>query len=56
MAFEDMPTIEMEVDVEVSYGIVGLPFQSMVQRRIIAKTKEALKSKLVAPNSFRVRG
>ena len=33
--FAEQPKVEVNVDVEVTFGLVGMPFQSLVQARII---------------------
>lgn len=49
------PEVGVNVTVEVTFGIVGMPFQSLVQARIIEAIHAAITKRFVNPNRTKFR-
>lgn len=54
-SFAQEPEVGVNVTVEVTFGIVGMPFQSLVQARIIEAIHAAITKRFVNPNRTKFR-
>jgi hypothetical protein len=55
IGFVEEPEIGITVEVEVTFGFVSMPFQSMVKARIEREFRKAIRKHVVLPNKVRFR-